>query len=293
MEQHWARGDAAPVAVVCGADPTLLLSSGQLLPWGLSEYDFAGWLRGEPVAVVSSPRYHLPIPATAEIVLEGRVPPPEQVSHLEGPFAEFTGYYASDSRPEPVMQVEAVSYRDDPILLGSPPFRPTGESGGLPMRAALIWNALDAAGVTDVRGVYRLEPGGSTLLTVISLKQAYAGHAKQAALASLGSRAGGYLSRYVILVDEDIDPSDQGEVLWAIATRCDPETSIDVVRNCWGTALDPRLTPEKRARRDFGVSVGIIDATRPFHWRDQFPLVNAISQELRAELLAKWAHLFS
>src|SRR5205085_12158124 len=141
-------------------------------------------------------------------------------------------------------------------------------------------------------GVYQLESGGSFLLLVIALKPRYAGHARQAAMAAQGARAGAYMTRFTIVVDEDIDPSNPQDVLWAIATRCDPETSLDIIRNCWSTPLDTMIPPEKRARRDFTQSRAIIDATRPFAWRDQFPPVCEVSAELKAKMRDKYAALF-
>ena len=95
----------------------------------------------------------------------------------EGPFGEFTGYYAADKRPRPVMRVDAIHHRNDPILLGSPPMKPPRFHFGLPFRAAGIWSNLEMAGVTDVVGVWQHV---AQLMTVVALKQRYAGHAKRA-----------------------------------------------------------------------------------------------------------------
>jgi UbiD family decarboxylase len=290
MEPYWQRGENAPVLVVCGADPTLLVASGQFLPWQLPEYDYLGWIRGEPLQVVREQRTGLPMPATAEIVLAGEVPPPNRETHPEGPFGEWTGYYASGERAETVIHVHAIYHRHDPVLHGAPPLRPPASSaGGHLIASAVLWDALEAAGISDIRGVYYLESGAGHILLVISLKQRYAGHAHQAALAATGTRAGGYQNRFTILVDEDIDPSNVEDVLWAVATRCDPETSIDIIRNCWSGPLDPRLPPEKRAARVSTTSRAIIDACRPFHWRDRFPTVSEVSPELKRQILDKFA----
>ena len=120
----------------------------------------------------------------------------------EGPFGEFTGYYAADARPGPVMEVTATYHRDNPILLGSPPMKPPRFHFGLPFRAATIWQNLDAAGVTDVVGAWQHV---SQLMTVVALKQRYDGHAKRAALVAA---AHSYMARVVVVVDEDVDPSN-------------------------------------------------------------------------------------
>src|SRR5690606_38358983 len=97
-----------------------------------------------------------------------------------------------------------------------------------------------------------------------------------------------YLNRIVIVVDDDIDPSDLGEVMWAVCTRADPQKDYHVTTNCWSSALDPLVSPEQRQKRDFTNSRVIIDATRPYSWRNEFPKVNAVSPELRAQILEKW-----
>jgi 4-hydroxy-3-polyprenylbenzoate decarboxylase len=94
------------------------------------------------------------------------------------------------------------------------------------------------------------------------------------------------------VVDEDIDPSDLGEVMWAVCTRADPEQDYHVLTHGWSSALDPLLPPDKREKRDFTNSRVIIDATRPYSWRTEFPKVNAVSPALRAQVLEKWASTF-
>ncbi len=158
--------------------------------------------------------------------------------------------------------------------------------------SASIWNDLEKCGITDIKGVWLLESGMRFLL-VISIQQRYAGHARQAAHVALGARDGGYLGRFVILVDEDVDPSNTAEVLWAIATRCDPESSIEIVRGCWSSPIDPRISPDKRRQRDFTSSRAIIDACRPFHWMKEFPKVHALNPEEIARVAAKWSHILT
>ena len=138
-----------------------------------------------------------------------------------------------------------------------------------------------------------MRSGGGRYFVVISLEQRYAGHAKQAATAAMSSPEGAYHGRFIIVVDDDIDPTNEGDVLWAVATRCDPATAIDIVRDCWSTPLDPTLTPEKRGAGNFTNSRAIINACRPYHWKDQYPKVNRVSGELRGKTLKKWKELFS
>jgi UbiD family decarboxylase len=284
-QKYWDQGRACPVAVVNGEDPALFIAGFEYLPPGQSEYAFAGAIKGAPVEVCAGPETELPLPARAEIILEGYLLPTSEATLLEGPFGEFTGYYAADRRPCPVMAVTAIHYRHDPILLGSPPMKPPRFHFGLPFRAASIWSELEAAGVTDVVGAWQHV---SQLMTVVALRQRYAGHAKRAALIAA---AQSYMGRLVVVVDDDIDPSNLNDVMWAITTRCDPAESVDVVRNAWSSALDPRIPPEEKRRGVTAHSKLIIEACRPFAWADEFPATSALSLEEARAIEEKWQHV--
>jgi 4-hydroxy-3-polyprenylbenzoate decarboxylase len=200
----------------------------------------------------------------------------------EGPFGEFTGYYAADARPCPVMQVNAIHHRDDPILLGSPPMKPPRFHFGLPFRAASMWSNLEAAGVSDVVGVWQHV---AQLMTVVALKQRYAGHAKRAGLIAA---AQSYMGRLVVVVDDDVDPSNLADVMWAITTRCEPAEQIDIVRNAWSSALDPRIPPDAKAQGITSHSKAIIEALRPFGWKDSYPPTSALTADEARAIETKW-----
>ncbi|MFQ5850085.1 MAG: UbiD family decarboxylase [Candidatus Binatia bacterium] len=291
-ERYWERKQSCPVAIVCGIEPALFAAASLGLPWGVSEYDFAGHIRRDPVKVISGQYTGLPIPADAEIVFEGEMPPPDVDSRPEGPFGEWTGYYASGTRPAPVVHVKRVYYRAEPIItvVADLKIYPLDSYLSILFRSAEIWNELEKCGITDVKGVWLLESGLRFLL-VISIRQRYGGHARQAAHVAVGAREGGYLGRFVIVVDEDIDPSNMADVLWAMATRCDPETSIEIVRGCWSSPIDPRIPPEKRKQGDFTNSRAIIDACRPFTWMRDYPKVHALEPEELARISKKWSHI--
>ena len=278
--KYWERRKPCPVAVVNGPDPSLFIAGFEYLPEGVSEYDFAGGIRGRAVEVIAGPHTGLPVPARAEIVFEGELPPNLTVE--EGPFGEFTGYYAAEKRPAPVMQVQAVHWRNDPILLGSPPMKPPRFHFGLPFRAAGIWTNLEAAGVTDIVGAWQHV---AQLMTVIALKQRYAGHSKRAGLIAA---AQSYMGRIVVTVDEDVDPSNLADVMWAIATRCEPSEQVDIVRNAWSSALDPRISAADRDAGQTSHSKIILDACKPFAWKDRYPKVSALSQEEARAIIEKW-----
>jgi 4-hydroxy-3-polyprenylbenzoate decarboxylase len=281
-KKYWDQGKSCPLAVVNGEDPALFIAGFEYLPAGQSEYDFAGAIKETPIEVCNGPVTGLPLPAHAESILEGELMPPGAETLLEGPFGEFTGYYAADKRPCPVMVVSAIHHRDDPILLGSPPMKPPRFHFGLPFRAASIWSNLESAGVTDISGVWQHV---SQLMTVVALKQRYAGHAKRA---SLIAAAHSYMGRLVVTVDDDIDPSNLNDVMWAITTRCEPSEQIDIVRDAWSSALDPRIPAEDKAQGLTSHSKAIIDACRPFAWIDKFPPASSLSHEETAAIAEKW-----
>lgn len=294
LQRYWERGERAPIAVCIGMHTALLLGSFLAVPWGVSEYAWAGGLVGRPMEVVQGELTGLPLPASAEMVLEGYAPPPSEETRLEGPFGETFGYYARGARQEPIIRVELVQHRRDPVLVGAPPMRPPGSSSAAYLfRAANVWTEIERAGLPDVQGVWMIPAGSSSLLAVVSIRQRYAGHAKQVGLAMMSGRAGGaQLGRFVIVVDDDIDPADIDQVLWAMATRCDPETDLDVVRACASHFLDPRLSPEKRATGDTSAARAVIVACKPFSWKEQFPREVGTSPALRERILRDWPHLF-
>ncbi len=292
-EKYWQRGKSCPVAVACGQDPLLFSMSFSSVPFGVSEYEFAGWLKGSPIEVVKAPYTGLPIPAAAEIVIEGEMPPPEKESRPEGPFGEWTGYYGSGTRTEPIIHIKNILHRNNPILMVASGGLVPSEMGGNVIRSAMLWSQMEQAGVPGINGVWCMEPGGSYLLVAISIKQGFPGHAKQAAMAAGGCREGTYMNRYTIVVDDDIDPTNEEDVWWAIASRSDPRTSIDIIDNCWSSPLDPRLDPVKRAAGDYTTSKAIINACRPFHWMKDFPKVVGSTPELTQKVINKYKNILS
>ncbi len=282
--KYFDAGKPCPVAISFGHHPLFFLTGAFEVPFGVSEYSFIGGILGEPVPVMRGPITGLPIPAYSEIVIEGVAMPGD--AHLEGPFGEWTGYYASGARNEPVIEIKAVYHRNDPIILGYPPAKPSVAQAHYRaiIRSALIEKQLEAAGVPDVKGVWSHEAAGARLMNVVSIKQRYPGHAKQAGAVAAQCGAGARMSRYIVVVDDDIDPSDLQEVIWAIATRSDPEHSIDIMRRCWSGPLDPTIRPGMPGL----ASRAIIDATKPFEWINEFPPVVGASPELKEAALARW-----
>ncbi len=292
LDKALARGEPCPVAIALGFDPSMwAATASQVVPNGVSEYEFTGWLRGRPVDVVQGPVSGLPIPATAEIVLEGELLPGQAFPELcEGPFGEWMGYYADTTTGVvPVMRVDGVCFRDDPILLGAPPLKPPGtEQFAIHLTASAVWDEVERAGIPDVRGVWILSSGWGPLVLVVAIRQRYAGHARQAGLVATGCRSGAYGGRLTIVVDDDVDITNAEEVLWAVATRCRVERDIDVVRGVWQTPADPMLTDDERNAEENVAARAIIDACRPYRQLRDFPKVCSFSPEYRRQMLAKW-----
>jgi len=291
MDKYHAKGAPCPVAIGFGqALPIFMVSQMPLAP-DQQEYGVAGWLQGSPVEVVESPIHGLPIPAAAEIVIEGVVPPLDQTElPKEGPFGEWPGYFADTTVGEvPLMTVQAIYHRNDPIILGVPPLKPPNNYVSVPLGAAQLWDQMESAGIPDVTGVWGYVYGSqSGPFTVVSITQRYAGHAKQAAMAAASARSGAYGGKFVVVVDDDIDVSKIDEVIWAIATRCNPRDGLDKIRGVWTSPADPAIAPDDRSPHGYTMDRVLIDACRPYRWRDEFPAVNVFSDSYRAKMRKKW-----
>jgi len=284
MGKYFANNRPFPIALSLGHDPLLFMASAFEVPYGLSEYDFAGGLKEEPLEVVRLERTGLPVPATAEIVIEGECLPAE--GRPEGPLGEWTGYYASGVRVEPVIRIRRVYFRNNPIMTGAPPSRPPTEAAFFRcfLRSAMIWEELERAGVPDVVGVWCPPEGNSRLFTVVSIKQRYPGHTRQAGVIASQCHAAAYLGRFTIVVDDDIDPTDMKDVLWAMSTRCDPVDDIEIFRRCWSRSLDPIIPEGKKGCN----SRATIDACRPYDWLKDFPAAVKVPEELSRKVEEKW-----
>ena len=266
-QAYWDRGMRCPIVVVVGADPLLFMAScAEGIPYGVSEFAWAGAVRGEAIEVVRGRHTSLPFPATAEIAIEGWIEPGEL--HAEGPYGEWMGYYASGEGQTPVIRVAAIYHREDPILLGCPQGKPPHEDNRFLayLRAALVESQLRAAGVPLVTGVWCPPESGNRMMTVIAIDQAYPGHAKQALLVGGQTGATAYAGRYVVVVDSDIEITNIHDVLWAMFTRVDPARDVTIVDRTWSGPLDPAIHPDQRG---FNSRI-LIDATKPWEWRDRF-----------------------
>jgi len=287
--KYMQAGKPFPVCIVIGADPLGYLVSGIEVPFGMCEYNYIGAILGEPVAVVAGGLTGLPFPAAGEIVLEGWAAPGDE--RIEGPFGEFHGYYPGKAATAPAVRIERIYHRDDPIIVGSPPAKPPNDYSysKAVMRSALLVDALAAAGVADVAGVWAHEIGGARMFNVVAIKQRFAGHARQAGHILNQCGVGAYMSRYTVVVDDDIDPSNLQEVMWAVATRSDPAIDIDIIQRGMGSKNDPMSIAYPY---DAPLSSkAIIDACRPYDHLHDFPAVAEASKELQDAVRAKWKDL--
>lgn len=288
MDKYHSRGEPCPVAVVAGMHPTLLMIAGLEIPQGVSEYDAVGGIFGEPVRTLEMPRTGIPVPANAEIAFEGFIKQDDLIE--EGPLGEWTGYYAGGKRRQPAIRIETFMHRDDPVLLGVIPAVPPNDNTYYlgSYRSGAVWNQLEAAGIPDIQGVCAHEAGGSRLWLTVSIKQRYGGHSKQAGLIASQCYAGGYTNRWVVVVDDDIDPTNTNDVLWAMCTRFDPRIDLERLDGCWSTSLDPMCYDSDTDKRNSRV---VIDACRPWDRMDDFPTVARSSRELDDRIREKWAHV--
>jgi 4-hydroxy-3-polyprenylbenzoate decarboxylase len=288
-DRWFALHGKAPVLASFGHDPLLLMVAGTEVPNTISEYAYAGAMVGQKLPVVRGGVTGLPMPASAEIVVEGWLRP-ERVLR-EGPFGEWTGYYSGSTRPVPTMDIERLYFRSNPIILGAPPGKPPNDYSYMRalLKSAMIQDELAKTGVRDVRGVWAHETGGGRLLIAVSIKQRFCGHSRQTGYIAAQCQAAAYMNRFVIVVDDDVDPMNLDEVMWAVCTRCEPADDIEVMRKSWGSRVDPLLADPAVPYN----SRALIDACRPFEKIDTFPRVAQASPELVRETVAKWKDLFS
>jgi len=291
-EKYWKRGEPLPLVMVLGGDPLAFFYGGTEAPYGVFEIDIVGGLRGRPVRMVAGKITGLPFPADAEVVLEGYVTPERR--EVEGPFGEWTGHYAGGAAPRPVLDIKAIYHRNDPILLGVPPMGAGPDEMAryrAVLRSAMVKQNMTSAGVPEVQRVWCHEVGGSRLLHGVAIRQKYPGHAVQAGQIAAQCGAAAYASKYVIVTDEDVDVTNLDHLIWAMLTRTDPKESIQFIEGAWDSPADPRLSPEKRAAGDMTHSVAIINACKPYHWRDKFPPSNAPSPEIARRAREKFGWL--
>jgi UbiD family decarboxylase len=289
-EACWARGEPCEVVAAYGIDPVLFMLAAQSFSADESELDVAGGIMGRPIELTKAEFVSLPIPANAEFVIEGLLRPGDVMP--EGPLGEFTGYYGRERSPQPVMEVLAIHHRKSPIFTHALMARyPSCEIGSYYaiMRSARILDDLERIGVPGVVAAYSHPAAASGWgMVVVSMQQKYAGHSAQVLGLAAQCPAAAYYTKWVIVVDEDIDPSDFNDVLWPLSTRCHPSEDIDILRNTWSTGLDPSRFPAEI--RPYGSKV-LINACKPHQHLKSFPQSTLLRKSVHDRVRERWTEL--
>lgn len=285
-DKYLERGKPCPMVVVVGIDPLLYTAARYQVPLKLSEFDFAGGIAGEPIEVIEGKYTGLPFPANAEIVLEGEVLPNEKAP--EGRFGEWPGYYAGQIKDEPVFQVKRILHRNGPILTCAASQRPPHSHlfERCFIRSAGLWDKLEQTDCPSIKGVWVHEAGSGRTFNVVSIKQEYFGHSRQAALLASQLPPAGYVNRFTVVIDEDIDPSNLNDVIWAMGTRCNPEDDIDILRKNWSSRLDPLTFGDKLYN-----SRAVVDACIPYEHIKDFPKIAQTSPEYKKVIKEKYGKI--
>ncbi|NVJ65805.1 MAG: 4-hydroxy-3-polyprenylbenzoate decarboxylase [Gammaproteobacteria bacterium] len=221
-------GEPFPVSVAFGADPATILGAVTPVPDTLSEYAFAGLLRGEKTEVVQSIGNDLQVPASSEIVLEGYIDPNEMAD--EGPYGDHTGYYNEVER-FPVFTVERISMRENPIYHSTYTGRPPDEPAILGEALNEVFVPILQKQFPEITDFYLPPEGCSYRLAVVSMKKQYPGHAKRVMMGVWSFLRQFMYTKFVIVVDDDVNTRDWKDVIWALTTRVDPTRDTTLIDN--------------------------------------------------------------
>ena len=277
-----ARPEPLPAAAVIGADPATLLAAVAPVPDTLSEYRFAGLLRGSRLALADGVTVPLKVPAEAEIVLEGHVSLTEMGQ--EGPYGDHTGYYNA-TEPFPVFTVSAVTHRADAIYLTTFTGRAPDEPSVLGTALNEVFLPLMRQQVPEIVDFWLPPEACSYRIAVVSIRKAYAGHARRVMMAVWSALRQFMYTKIVIVVDDDIDARDWKDVMWAIATRMDPVRDIMTIENAPIDYLD-FASPVAGLGGKLGLdATGKLPGETQRVWGRKLTM----SEQVIAEVTRKWA----
>jgi UbiD family decarboxylase len=284
-QKYESRGKAMPIAIAMGTDPACALAATILAPPHTDEADLAGGIRGEPVDLIRCETCDLRVPATAEIVLEGEVRPNERKE--EGPFGEYTGYFASEKAPRPVIHINCITHRNNPVLTVSSPGKPFDDT-------TFVYALLGSAALTSELRALGL-PFKSLFLTpsmlavIISTSETFPGYVHTLSSAIWATKSGIYRP-IIIVVGEDVDVANMDQVLWAMTTRMHPARDIHIKKRAPAHMLFPFLSSEEKAMLT-GAAV-CFDATFPSEWKEKTPKIadfeHSWSEEIQQLVISKW-----
>ena len=284
--QRWKaeRMEPLPAAVVSGSDPGTLLAAVTPVPDTLSEYQFAGLLRGQKLDLVDCKTVPLKVPAEAEIVLEGEVSLEEYED--EGPYGDHTGYYNAVER-FPVFKIKAVTMRRNPIYLSTFTGRPPDEPSVLGEALNEVFVPLLQQQFPEICDFWLPPEGCSYRIAIVSIRKAYPGHAKRMMMGVWSYLRQFSYTKWIIVVDEDIDARDWKDVMWAVSTRMDPARDITVIENTPIDYLD-FASPES----GLGSKIGL-DATKkwPPETKREWGKKLRMSDDIIGKVDAMWAEL--
>src|SRR5262245_6923867 len=277
-------GEPFPVAVAIGADPATILGAVTPVPDSLGEYQFAGLLRGARTDVVKCLGSNLQVPASAEIVLEGALHPDERA--LEGPHGDHTGYY-NDAEQFPVMRIERITMRRSPIYHSTYTGKPPDEPAMLGVALNEVFVPLLQKQFSEIADFYLPPEGCSYRMAVVQIRKQYAGHAKRVMFGVWSFLRQFMYTKFIVVVDEDVDIRDWKEVIWAITTRVDPTRDTTLVDNTPIDYLD-FASPVS----GLGSKMGI-DATNkwPGETSREWGTTIAMSAEVKLRVDAMWKDL--
>ncbi len=277
-------GQRFPVSVALGADPATLLAAVTPVPDALSEYAFAGLLRGHRTELVKSISSDLQVPASAEIVLEGYIDPEETA--LEGPFGDHTGYY-NEVETFPVFTVTHITHRDNPIYHSTYTGRPPDEPAMLGVALNEVFIPLLQKQFPEIADFYLPPEGCSYRLAVVTIRKEYPGHAKRIMMGIWSTLRQFMYTKYIIVTDDDIDARNWNDVIWAITTRTDPARDTTIIENTPIDYLD-FASPTS----GIGSKIGL-DATKklPGETNREWGRSIHMSQEVRSRVDQIWDKL--
>jgi 4-hydroxy-3-polyprenylbenzoate decarboxylase len=284
--QRWAKEKTAPlpVAAVLGADPGIILAAVTPVPETLSEYQFAGLLRGQAVQLADCVSQPLKVPAEAEIVIEGEVSLSDYRD--EGPYGDHTGYYNSVEQ-FPVFTVTAITMRKYPIYLSTYTGRPPDEPSILGEALNEVFVPLIRQQFPEIVDFWLPPEGCSYRIAVVSMKKAFPGHAKRVMMAVWSYLRQFMYTKWVIVVDDDINARDWKDVMWAVSTRMDPARDVTIIENTPIDYLD-FASPES----GLGSKIGL-DATNklPPETHREWGRKIAMNEDVIRAVTEKWQRL--
>jgi 4-hydroxy-3-polyprenylbenzoate decarboxylase len=229
--KDWSQahpGQRFPVSVALGADPATILAAVTPVPDSLSELAFAGLLRGTRTELVSSQSNDLPVPASAEYVLEGYIEPGDEAA--EGPFGDHTGYY-NEVEHFPVMTIERITHRRDPIYHSTYTGRPPDEPAVLGVALNEVFVPLLQKQFPEITDFYLPPEGCSYRMAVVSISKKYPGHAKRVMMGVWSFLRQFMYTKFVIVTDDDVNVREWKDVVWAMTTRMDPARDTTIIEN--------------------------------------------------------------